>query len=34
VSIRKPMVPKKVVIPANAGIQSFQNLLDAGSGPA
>ena len=34
VSVYKPTVSKKVVIPAKAGIQSFQDLLDAGSGPA
>ena len=33
-SVYKPTVSKKVVIPAKAGIQSFQDLLDAGSGPA
>jgi hypothetical protein len=29
-----PSVSKKVVIPAKAGIQFFQDLLDAGSSPA
>jgi len=33
-SVRKLMVSKKVVIPAKAGIQFFQGLLDAGSSPA
>jgi hypothetical protein len=33
-SVYKPTVSKKVVIPAKAGIQSFQDLLDAGSSPA
>jgi len=28
------MVSQEVVIPAKAGIQFFQGLLDAGSGPA
>jgi hypothetical protein len=31
VSVYKLIVLKKVVIPAKAGIQSFQDLLDAGS---
>jgi hypothetical protein len=34
VSVHKLTVSKKVVIPAKAGIQSFRDLLDAGSGPA
>jgi hypothetical protein len=33
-SVYKLMFSKKVVIPAKAGIQSFQRSLDAGSGPA
>jgi hypothetical protein len=33
-SVYKLTASKKVVIPAKAGIQSFQDLLDAGSGPA
>jgi hypothetical protein len=34
VSVHKLRVSKKVVIPAKAGIQFFQDLLDVGSGPA
>ncbi len=33
-SVHKLWFSKEVVIPAKAGIQSFQDLLDAGSSPA
>jgi hypothetical protein len=33
-SAHKLTFSKKVVIPAKAGIQFFQDLLDAGSSPA
>jgi hypothetical protein len=33
-SVYKLRFSKKGVIPAKAGIQFFQDLLDAGSGPA
>jgi hypothetical protein len=34
VSVHKPTIFKKAVIPAKAGIQFFQVVLDAGSSPA
>jgi hypothetical protein len=34
VSVDKLRFSQKAVIPAKAGIQSFQGSLDAGSGPA
>jgi len=33
-SVYKLTVPKKAVLPAKAGIQFFQDFLDAGSSPA
>ncbi len=33
-SVHELVFSKKVVIPAKAGIQSFQGCLDAGSSPA
>jgi hypothetical protein len=33
-SVHKLTVSKKVVFPAKAGIQFFQEVLDAGSSPA